>query len=559
MNDREGTIADDGPPRPEPPSSDERQRRARLANIRQELLAPVNAIAGYAAILSEEVLRLDLEGMAEDVGRIVAAAEALGTLVERLLDSGAVAEAAAGHDAADLQEQLRHDLRNPLNAIKGYGEMLLEDIEDLGGTALRPDLERLLLEAAQLLASLDVIVNFSRLEQDEAGADPASAMAASLVRTIGPRQAEGGPARERGRILVVDDNASNRDLLARRLAREGHQTLVSASGREALQILEHEGVDLILLDLMMPDMNGLEVLERLKADATLREVPVIMISGLHEVDSVIRCIEAGAEDYLTKPFDPVLLRARINACLERKRWHDREREYLARLEAERARSEALLHNILPAQIVTRLNGGELLIADRVEEVTILFCDLVGFTQVASRMAPGRVVDNLNRIFSAFDALSRDLGVEKIKTVGDAYMAAAGLPEARADHAEAAAELALGMLETLEELNRAWEVPFQVRIGLHSGPVVAGIIGTHRFIYDVWGDTVNVASRLEAHGLPGRVHVSEQMRRALEHRYELEPRGVINIRGRGKMATAVLTGRKAAALGMLYPRPRSTAG
>ncbi len=546
MNDRRQTMAGDRAPEAAPVSTHERQRRARLANIRQELLAPVNAIAGYAAILKEEALRLDRQEMAQDVERIVVAAEALGDLVERLLDIGRAAPSPSGEGAADLQEQLRHDLRNPLNAIKGYGEMLLEDIEDLGGAPLRPDLERLLSEAAQLLASLDGIVNFSRFEQEEAGADLASAMAASLVRTIGPLQAESARARELGRILIVDDNASNRDLLVRRLAREGHSTLASASGREALHILEQEGVDLILLDLMMPDMNGLEVLERLKADATLREVPVIMISGLQEVDSVIRCIEAGAEDYLTKPFDPVLLRARINACLERKRWHDRERQYLARLEAETARAEALLHNILPAQIVTRLNGGELLIADRSEEVTILFCDLVGFTHLASRMAPARLVDNLNRIFSAFDALSRDLGVEKIKTVGDAYMAAAGLPEPRSDHAEAAAELALGMLETLERLNRGWEVPFRVRIGLHSGPVVAGIIGTHRFIYDVWGDTVNVASRLEAHGLPGRVHVSEQTRRALEHRYELEPRGLINIRGRGKMATAVLTGRKAGA-------------
>jgi class 3 adenylate cyclase len=264
-----------------------------------------------------------------------------------------------------------------------------------------------------------------------------------------------------------------------------------------------------------------------------------MISGLRETDSVIRCIEAGAEDYLPKPFDPVLLRARIGACLERKRWHDRERHYLARLEAEKERSEALLRNILPGRIVGRLNGGETVIADRLEEVTILFCDLVGFTEVASRTAPGRLVADLNRLFSAFDALTGALGVEKIKTIGDAYMAGAGLPEPRPDHAEAAAELALRMLEAVERLNREAGTAFQVRIGMHTGPVVAGVIGTHKFTYDVWGDTVNVASRLEGHGLPGRVHVSDEVRRALGQRYEFEPRGAIGLRGRGQMETFFL--------------------
>ena len=152
-------------------------------------------------------------------------------------------------------------------------------------------------------------------------------------------------------------------------------------------------------------------------------------------DSVIRCIEAGAEDYLSKPFNPVLLRARISACLERKRWRDREHRYVERIELERQRYETLLRNILPGQIVTRLNNGEVVIADRVEEATILFADLVGFTAAASRVTPAVLVNNLNRIFSAFDDLCRRLQIEKIKTIGDAYMAAAGLPLPRPDHAE----------------------------------------------------------------------------------------------------------------------------
>jgi adenylate cyclase len=522
-----------------------RETNSRLAHVRQELLAPANAIVGYADILRDEATRRELLTLMPDIDRIRASAEALLSLVEGLLDTGATTACREGESQSDFQKRLLHDLRNPLNAIKGYGEMLLEDIVDLGGVSLRQDLERLLTEAARLLASIEWIVNFTSYHTSsiETEAERTRLMAADPLLAIGAPDLSQKHSRETGRILVVDDNASNRGLLLRRLEREGHQALEAKSGRQALAILDSEEVDLILLDLMMPDMNGLQVLERLKTHGRLRDIPVIMISGLQETNSVIRCIEAGAEDYLPKPFDQVLLRARINACLERKHWHDRELGYLAQLKAEKERSDALLRSILPGQIVGRLNDGEAVIADRFENVTILFCDLVGFTKVAARTAPSHLVENLNRIFSAFDTLASSLGVEKIKTIGDAYMAAAGLPEVRPDHAEVMAELALRMLEALEQLNRETQTRFRARIGMHAGPVVAGVIGMNKFIYDVWGDTVNVASRLEACSLPGRIQVSDEMRDALEDCYEFEPRGVINLRGKGRMMTAFLTARK----------------
>jgi adenylate cyclase len=533
----------------------ERQRRAGLANMRQELLAPVSALVGYGEMLIERARSLGLEEIGPDLQRILSSARELLELSDRLLDISGTRGRQAGPDLGELQAQLRHDLRNPLNAIKGYAELLLEELNEAGAAA-RPDLEALLSEADSLLSRIDVIIDFSSSKVDATFGDEArgavSGMIANLVRTIRPIEEHAAPPQETGRILVVDDNSSNRDLLFRRLSHDGHYVVRAESGRRALKVLAVEDFDLILLDLLMPDLNGFEVLQRLKADERLRDIPVIMISGLQETDSVIRCIEAGAEDYLPKPFNSVLLRARISACLERKRWRDRERRYVERIELEGQRHEALLRNILPGQIVTRLNNGEVVIADRIEQATILFADLVGFTAVAARLTPSVLVDNLNRIFSAFDDLCRELGIEKIKTIGDAYMAAAGLPMPRPDHAESIADFALAMLHTLEALSPTMDVPFQIRIGIHTGPVVAGVIGSHRFLYDIWGESVNLASRLESHSLPGRIHVSPQLSEILASRYEVEPRGLINLRGIGKLRTSFLTGRKSGASPTLGP-------
>ena len=511
-------------------SDDERGQRAQLADLRQEFLAPADAIVGYAEILSEDAGRLDLREVLPDIDRLLAAAVELQQLVQAVLDP---------QGTALTGDRLRHDLRNPLNGIRGYGEMLLEDIDACGGAMLREDIERLLTESAELLARIDAIVDSPSGEParsgDAGGRHP-------LIRPLRPAVDERQPPLP-GTILVVDDNISNRGLLTRRLSREGHRPISVESGLAALSLLEFEEVDLILLDVMMPDIDGFQVLQRLKADERFREIPVIMISGLHETEGVIHCIEAGAEDYLPKPFNPVLLRARINASLERKRWHDRERRYIARIEAEKEKSESLLRNILPGQIIGRLNNGEAVIADRVDEATVLFCDLVGFTRIASRMTALDLIHRLNSIFSEFDALTQALGVEKIKTIGDAYMAVAGLPEVHANHAETAAELALGMMAALERVNTTSPVRFRGRIGMHTGSVVAGIIGTHKFIYDVWGDTVNIASRLETGSAPGRIQVSEETRAKLAHRYEFERRGMIKLRGRGRAVTWFLTGRK----------------
>jgi class 3 adenylate cyclase len=268
----------------------------------------------------------------------------------------------------------------------------------------------------------------------------------------------------------------------------------------------------------------------------------MMISALDEIDSIVRCIEAGAEDYIPKPFDPVLLGARIGACLERKRLRDRELAFIDELRVEKGKTEALLLNILPGTIVSRIRKGDIAIADSFPDATILFADLVDFTTLAGKCSPARIVDLLNSLFSAFDALAKELKLEKIKTIGDAYMVAGGIPEEYPDHALAVADMALGMINAVLETGKKFGETLEARIGIHSGEVVAGLIGQHRSIYDVWGDTVNTASRLESSGLPSRIQISETTYQKVRQAFHCELRGQVPLKGKGTMLTYFLGGR-----------------
>jgi adenylate cyclase len=212
------------------------------------------------------------------------------------------------------------------------------------------------------------------------------------------------------------------------------------------------------------------------------------------------------------------------------------------LQVERAKSERLLLNVLPQSIAERLKEREDVIADAFSHVTVLFADIVGFTPYAERFPPDMSVQTLNELFSDFDALVKRGGLEKIKTIGDAYMVAGGLPEPRPDHAEAIAEMGLEMLEAAAHRTLRDGVPIRLRIGIDSGPVVAGVIGQRKFSYDLWGDTVNTASRMESHGVPGRIQVTERVRGLLGDRFVFRERGTIEVKGKGPMRTYFLVGR-----------------
>ncbi len=215
----------------------------------------------------------------------------------------------------------------------------------------------------------------------------------------------------------------------------------------------------------------------------------------------------------------------------------------AALESEYQKSEALLHNIMPPAVADRLKQNPKVIADSHKQMTILFADIVGFTEIAGRSSPESLVTLLNRIFSRFDALVDELDLEKIKTIGDAYMVVAGLPAARHHHAQAIARLALKMNVAAERVSQETGKHLQIRVGIHSGAVVAGVIGQKKFAYDLWGDTVNIAARMESHGESGRIQVSADTAELLGDGFELEPRGTIEIKGKGQMATYFLIGER----------------
>jgi len=348
---------------------------------------------------------------------------------------------------------------------------------------------------------------------------------------------------EQGRVLVVDDEEFIRDILARQLTLQGHKVAVAENGRQALEMMRAQPFDLVLLDIMMPGMTGYEVLEYLKAEPELRHIPVIVISALGQISNMVKGIELGAEDYMIKPFDRVLLKARVDASLERKRLRDQEQAYLVQLEAERERSERLLLNVLPKPIAERLKQEPTTIADRFEEVTVLFSDIVDFASLWDQRAPGELVNLLNALFSVFDRLARRHGLEKIKTIGDAYMVVGGLPTPRSDHAEAVAEMALDIWDEVARFNRENGELIQMRIGIDTGPVVAGVIGRQKFIYDLWGDTVNTAFRMQEYGLPGRIQVTAATCDCLRDKYVLEERGPVLIKSKSEMVTYFLTGRR----------------
>ncbi|MBW4496218.1 MAG: PAS domain S-box protein [Oscillatoria princeps RMCB-10] len=379
---------------------------------------------------------------------------------------------------------------------------------------------------------LGVMYFFSRQVQspDEDLIEMMAYLGSQLGQFIKRKQAEAALAESEERYRDLFENASD---LIQSVAPDGRFLYVNRAWRETLGYSEAEVADLTVFDIIHPDSRAycLQIFGRVMSGEKLDAVKVELITKSGQTISVegsINCKFAEGKLVATRAIF---------------------RDITQRLQAEEAlryqqeQTERLLLNILPEPIAARLKQQPSTIAEDFAEVTVLFADIVGFTQLASYLSPIELVCLLNQIFSAFDRLTEKYGLEKIKTIGDAYMVVGGMPVRRADHAQAIAEMALDMQVEIARFNAKNNLAFSIRTGIHSGPVVAGVIGIKKFIYDLWGDTVNTASRMESHGLAGRIQVSDATYKLLQEQYLLEKRGAIQVKGKGEMTTYFLLGRK----------------
>jgi adenylate cyclase len=327
-----------------------------------------------------------------------------------------------------------------------------------------------------------------------------------------------------GTILIADDNRVNRLLLARGLEHEGHNVVFAEHGGEALDLLRRQHFDLMLLDVLMPELDGYGVLEELQGDPHLRDIPVIVTSALDELDSVVRCLEMGAEDYLTKPVNPVLINARVSASLEKKRLRDQQRELISKFATKEVAEDLLTSGF-------SLGGKNV-------EASAMFCDIRSFTTIAEAREPSETIELLNDYYTLMmDAINGEGGIVN-QMVGDGLMAIFGAPMPRENHRRAAVLAARQMIDMIRLFNEEQaardKVQIQIGVGIASGRVIAGYTGTlHRATYTCVGDTVNIAARLESHTrvVNRPILIDEETRRGLDERIAVEAFGELEVKGK----------------------------
>jgi adenylate cyclase len=501
-----------------------------LSELHHHIRTALHHIVGYTEILLEDGEAQNRSQMLPVLQRAHVEAKSTQAAIDTLFSVPGVASELRLHD-------LRHRLLEAGDKMIAWGEEVagLARLEESAG--LLPDISRFLTAAHGLSEAADLI----SASQSSKGVDlevVPTQTGSTPTEVARPDPAgipcDSGLTRGKGLLLVVDDNEANRDILSRRLKREGYGVLAAESGHQALELVRKRDPDLVLLDVMMPELDGFAVLRELKGDPRSRHIPVVMISSISEIQSVIHCIEMGAEDYVTKPFDPILLRARVGALLERKRMRDEEQrkndeleKALLDVQRQRRVAEELLLNILPERVADELRSKGSVEPMYFEDVTIVFADFVGFTLCTENLPADRLVRILHEYFTFFDDIMVRYELEKLKTIGDCYMFAGGLPVRNSSHPVDAVLAALEMVHIVREMaRRGGHLDSQLRVGVHTGPVIAGVVGIRKFAFDIWGDAVNFSARTEQAGAPGRVNLSATTYARVKDFFACEHRGKI---------------------------------
>lgn len=333
------------------------------------------------------------------------------------------------------------------------------------------------------------------------------------------------------RILVIDEDAAGRELMRVQLQQLGYAVVVSTNeGKDALALLGKRQVDAVLLVLGQRESEMLAILSALHNTNELRHIPVIVIAAHADNDVVVKCIKLGAEDFLTRPYPLSLLLARLQVSLSKKILRDQERRELQLLSREKRRAETLLSVLLPEPIAQELKTTGKVLPRHHDGVALLFCDIVDFSGYCERNPAETVIHQLQLVFTAFETLGTFHGLEKIKTIGDAYMAAGGLNASLENPLLSAVKYGLDMIEITPTIVPSW----QVRVGIHVGPVTAGVIGDEKYQFDLWGDTVNMAARMSTTAAANTITLTQDCWMQIASHYPARPLGSREVKGKGRM-------------------------
>lgn len=502
-------------------------KRAEIAQLRHDLRTPLNGVIGYGDLLVMQAEQLGIGPLVPDIQRLHVTATNVVEQIDRLLPP---AREIAEIDINNLRARLREQLLQPAQELVQESQDLLLKAGNSDGALT--DLTRQLGAARKLL---------SLIQELGTSCHPAAegSMHAGFERVfsrVGRRSGSARATADAGTLLIVDDNAMNRDLLARQLVHEGYSVFTAASGTEALEKLRLHDFDLVLLDVIMPEMDGLQVLEHVQRDAKLAEVPIVMISAsLNEMDAVGRCIEKGAVDYFSKPFDPVLLRARISATLHIRRLRQGLRRAQEELVDSSAAIDELIRSFVPGPLSEALKRGERSACAHYPEITAVVVRLEGVDALASRCGPSDAIARTSEMLGILDRCSSQRELEIVRVADDTYTAVVGAPEWRDDHAHLAAEYAMDVVRVVQERSERSD-RLEVKIGVNTGALVAGVAGEGRLVFGLWGDAVRIAEAI-AHQAPvGTIYISAATHAKLEGTHEFGQPLVVEVPGKGLLRT-----------------------
>lgn len=511
---------------------------ADLAKIRHELRTPINHILGYCEILLDEE---DMpERMLEDLQKIHRGGKELLRLIGTYLDDAVFGQ-------TRNWQQVQHELRTPVNHIIGYSELLIELAAEEGQRTLAADLARIRTAARQWLTLMEThLLRAEPAPGSEPECSSGSAAAPPSRSRVESPTPVCDPALLPASLLVVDDDSPSRELLARRLNRAGFQVATAADGGEALELISSRSFDLLLVDFIMPDMDGLQLLRHIREHKSATDLPVIMVTGRDSSGDIVEALHLGANDYLTKPIDFHVALARLATHL---RWRGAQAELNKKMGEIRQLAEELqVRNDFIKRVFGRYvtdavvqnvleNPKGLELGGQRRSVTVLMCDLRGFTGLAEQLPPEKVVELLNTYLGAMaDVIGQYQGVVD-EFIGDAVLALFGAPIARPDHAEAAVACALAMQMAMERVNRRLSrleiSPVEMGIGVNTGEVVVGNIGSDkRAKYGAVGAQVNLAARIQAVTVGGEVLVSDGTAAALGRRLKTDRTLNLSFKGIG---------------------------